>query len=442
MQFLRPGTVLRAFLLLTVMAAVLLPLGMSADAEESPVPLQPLLDQAQPGEILTLEPTTYSGPAVIDKPLTLQGKDVKIVNETSEPVLTLLSSGINLEGMNLVHLHRDPAIPAVLLQQISESRLSGLTIKTLGAGVNLRQAKDITLRDMTILGSQQPGSSRGNAMDLLDSSGITITGSDIQRMQDGIYVEGGSSLSLVDNEVSGSRYGFHLMFTKDLELLDNRGFGNITGAMVMSVRQASIQNNRFEKQSQNVNAQGLLLFEVYDSTIAGNIAEGNRVGFYIQGSENNRLLSNELRSNFIGIQMLSSADNVLHNNTLTANVVAAQAVDSSGNTSDGNYWDSAPTLDVDGSGFSGLPYSVNPFFLQISGPVPPFQLLFQSPGMPVLEQLFQSGAETWLRDAAPLLEPPASRNAEGEAETGVLLLSLLLLGVGSATILKFRRFSS
>ncbi|NMO94486.1 right-handed parallel beta-helix repeat-containing protein [Paenibacillus lemnae] len=439
MHILRSGTVFRAFFVFMITITVLFPIGVPAAAEEQPVPLQPLIDAAAPGDTLILEQRSYSGPAVIDKPLKILGNDGKIVNRSAQPALSLTAGQTQLDGFTVLQLHRDPLVPAIHITSPGSS-LSSLSIKTYGAGIYLREADDITLDSNTIVGSQKSGSTRGNALDLLDSSNITITGNSIARLQDGVYVEGGNSFTVQDNDVSWSRYGFHFMFTKNLDLSRNRSMSNVTGAMIMSVREAEITDNRFEEQNSSVNAQGLLLYDVSASYVARNSIQGNRVGIFVQQSSDNQLLSNEISSNFIGIQMLNAEGNMLRQNLFSANVVPAQAIDSSDNAADQNYWDSAQVLDLDGSGLSDLPYIVNPFFLQITRSTPQLQLLFHSPGLPLLEQLFPVDQERGLSDASPLLKPPelpADANSP-EAHKGVLPASLILLGITLISIFNFR----
>lgn len=437
-------TVLRAFFMLTVLILALPRLPGTARAEEPPpIPLQPLIDQAAPGDVLKLEEPSYSGPAVIDKPLTLVSKSGRIVNESSGPALTITADGVTAEGLMIVQLYRNASVPAVLVES-DDNRLRRLTIKTLGAGIQLREADGNLLQDLVVVGGRMAGRNpstvlRGNGIDLYESSRNTIAGNRIDLMQDGIYVEGGSSSTVRDNLVVRSRYGYHFMFTEKLLLRGNKGVSNVTGAMVMSVSDAEVLNNTLEKQSSNVNSQGLLLYDVRQSRVEGNTVQGNRVGLFVQQSEGNRLADNEIAGNFIGLQLLDSSGNRLAGNTFQANVVPAQSAGSSDNTADGNFWDSASVLDVNGDGFSDLPYEVNPFFLQVTESVPAFQLLFHSPGMPVLEELFHTDTGDWLKDAAPLLQPASKvQEAAGAADGGIAAVSSLLLAVSLFSIITFR----
>lgn len=434
-------TAFHIFLLLFLIFSIL-PLPGTARAEDKAIALQPLIDRTLPGEVLSLGSGTYSGPATIDKPLILKMEKGKIVNDSEQPALTLKSGGTTLDGLTVVHLYRNAAVPAILISS-SDNTMQSLTVKTLGGGIHLREAHDNILTNNIIVGGKMRSQDsatvlRGNGIDLYESDNNTIQGNTIDLMQDGIYVEFGKSSVVQENKVFRSRYGFHFMFTEDLLLSSNNGSMNVTGAMVMSVSSAVIKDNRFEKQSSNVNSQGLLLYDVKTSVIEGNEVQGNRVGLFIQQSVNNQLLRNKVTGNFIGLQMLDSNDNRLKLNTFLSNVVPAQSVNSPDNNADENYWDDAQVLDLSGTGLSDLPYEINPFFLQVTGSVPAFQLLFHSPGMPFLEQLFHTGTEGWLKDRSPLLKPVEVPAGVGVATDYYMAgLSALLLAVSVYSIYRF-----
>ncbi|SMF66074.1 nitrous oxidase accessory protein [Paenibacillus uliginis N3/975] len=429
-------------ILLLVLITAILPLIGTARAKEEVIALQPLIDKTPRGKVLHLGSGTYSGPVTIDKPLTLKMENGKIVNESEQPALTLKSGGITLDGLTVVHSYQNAAVPAVLVGS-SGNKLHSLTVETLGSGIHLRAAHNNVLTDNIIVGEKMRNRDpatvlRGNGIDLFESDDNTIRGNTIDLMQDGIYVESGKSLIVQENKVSRSRYGFHFMFTEDLLLSSNNGLMNVTGAMVMSVSNAKIRNNHFRKQNSNVHSQGLLLYDVNQSIIERNEVQGNRVGLFIQQSRDNQLTHNQVTSNFIGLQMLDSNDNRLSANTFLSNVVPAQSVNSPDNNVDGNYWDDAQVLDLIGSGFSDLPYEINPFFLKVTGTVPAFQLLFHSPGLPFLEELFHTGTEDWLKDMSPLLKPVEAPARDGiTANYKIAALSVLLLAISLYSIYRY-----
>ncbi len=65
-------------------------------------PLQPWLDTALPGARIRLPAGIYQGPAVISKPLTLEGDDQVIIDAGGHgTVLTIQADGVTLRGLTL-----------------------------------------------------------------------------------------------------------------------------------------------------------------------------------------------------------------------------------------------------------------------------------------------------------------------------------------------------
>lgn len=418
--------------------------GSAAAAPAGPIPLQPLIDATPAGQTLVLSgERPYAGPAVVSAAISIVSAEGAVVTNMDErPALTLAADGVVLEGVEVVDGRRDPKTPAVLIRS-DRNELRRVVVKTSGGGIFLRNADDNVIADSRIEGANagdrsEPYSKRGNGIDLLASSGNVIEGNTIVHVHDGVYVESGNETLVRGNRATDSRYGFHFMFSGKPELVGNVGEGNVTGGMVMGVESAVVTGNVFEKQTENVHSQGILLFDVHRSEVSGNRVAGNRVGFYIENSTENTLADNEIAQNFIGMQMIGSTGNELRSNVFVANVNQAQSTDSKDNSLAGNYWDDFQALDSDGDGYSDLSYEIDPFFLQITKDIDAFQIFFQTPGLPFLAQMFHADTADWLKDPSPLLRSPPTALVTSGAKTadsrrwtwlpgGVLLAGAILI---------------
>lgn len=397
-----------------VIAAIMFATG-NAYAVDQPtaISLQSLIDESAPGATIVLQAgRTYSGPASVNRTLTIEGEEgATILNRSDAPALTLKADGVTLRGFRIDDRQTDPKKSAVLVMSAG-NRIDDVEIVSQAGGIYLRGANGNVIENCRISGANpddpgEPYSKRGNGIDLLASSGNLIQGNELVHVHDGVYVESSNETRVLGNRAVDSRYGFHFMFSGKPELADNAGSGNVTGGMVMGVEEAIVRGNRFEKQTENVNSQGILLFDVHRSTIESNRVEGNRVGLYIEKSSGNLFRDNAVTSNFIGMQMIGSDGNTFKNGYFAANVIQAQATESRDNDVDGNYWDDFRGLDTDGDGYSDLSYGIDPFFLKLTEQVDAYQLFFQSPGLPFLQQLFRDNTENWLSDGRPLMSPPA-----------------------------------
>jgi nitrous oxidase accessory protein len=378
-------------------------------------PLQPLIDRAPAGGTLELPPGTYAGPVVVDKPLRLLGGGrVTIVNSSDRPAIELTADDSALDGMTIVDGQRRGDAAAVLVTG-SGNRLTDLQIETQATGILLRGAHRNELTRIRVdsgFSREQTANpyfymEQGNGIDLRGSHRNTIQESRISGKHDGIYLENSESNRVADNWVGWSRYGYHTMFCHATELIGNRGEANVTGAMVMGEKGTRVVGNIFTKQNENVNSQGLLLYEVQEGVVEGNHLEGNRVGLYVELTSGTRFTGNTVQYNFIGLQMKNAKHNEITRNQWISNVIQAESGQSEDNAVSGNYWDNFRGLDLQGEGRSSLPYRMSPLFFRLTRETPAFQLFFQSPGMMLLETVLQSDPGDWLTDDAPLMQPIA-----------------------------------
>lgn len=419
---------------LLLLMLFLLPIHESAVvAEDSGLSLQQRLDSAFKGETIRIPPGRYQGSFVIRKPLRLEAEgEVVLVADSAKPPLTIQTNGAVVKGLQLETAFAETEDSALWMEG-SGNEVSELNIRTSGTGVQLRNALENMLTGIGITrisGVNGGGEAqRGNGIDARESHGNFIRNCFVTNMFDGIYLENSDHNEVRESAVSMSRYGYHLMFSKGNRLVNNSGDRNVTGAMVMTSEDAVVTGNRWIKQSESVNSQGLLLYDVKGSRFAGNEVEGNRVGMYIELSDENELTDNVVRSNFIGIQIKHGSHNRIQENSFLSNVFQAEAQESSENQVSRNYWDAFKGLDTRGTGFSSIAFQVNPFYYTLTDETPAFQLFFQSPGLALLEQMMDSGlSEQSFTDTAPAMGPLHESVPVPLPGWGALVLSLLLAG--------------
>lgn len=433
------------------MVAVLLVIGVHCETRvissasfktEEGVSLQQLIDQARSGDTLLVPSGTFQGPITLDKPLNLKAEGtVVIMNRTNKPAVHIRAAGVHMQGMQIIQDADEKS--AAILVSAKETILDSLNIQTRSYGIMLRDADRNEIRNAKIQWMIKEGypavkmSDKRNGIDLYNSHDNRIVENEISSMNDGIYLESSHRSIVEKNRIDHSRYGIHCMYTDETAIRSNIGSFNITGAMVMGVKDAEVSGNTFVKQSENVNSQGLLLFDVQTSRIHGNKVEGNRVGMYIEQSQNNELWNNAVVQNFIGIQLLESEGNRFRSNNFIGNVIESAATDSKNNMMSANYWDAFRGIDLNGDGLSEMKYAMNPFFQRLTAKTPAFQLFFQSPGMSFLESLFTADQAGWAADDLPSMDNVQVNDvAHSDAsQAGTLGFSLILLVVSITTII-------
>ncbi|PWV89435.1 nitrous oxidase accessory protein [Paenibacillus cellulosilyticus] len=401
--------------------------------------IQQLIDEAKPGDTVTIAPGEYRGAITIDKSVTLVGEPgTVIVNDAAQPAVTITADGVSVSGITVEQRSMEESTAIELVA--SNTMLSNLDIHTHAFGIRLRKSNRNEIADNSIQwlgemsGQEVKMSAKRNGIDLYDSHDNVISGNRISSMNDGIYQESSHRNQVIGNRIDHSRYGIHCMYTEGTIVRGNAGNYNVTGAMVMGVTDAIVEDNSFTKQSENVNSQGLLLFDVHTSTIANNRVEGNRIGFYVEQSSKNDIRNNSIERNFVGIQFLESEGNELQANDFIANVINAEATDSPDNRLTANFWDNFSGIDADGNGRSDISYAINPFFQQLTHQTPAFQLFFQSPGMQFLETMMQSDRSSWTVDIEPLMMPAGQQAMAGKHNSYTFWVSLCLLLISTIII--------
>lgn len=327
---------------------------VSADISAGALPLQPIIDSAREGDLITLAPGTYSGPVRLDKQVTINGNGKAILLHTDkdeQAAVLIASDGVRLENLK-IQQNNDGEAAAVRVEA-DRVTLKGLVILSAGYGILLREADGGVISDNKISWfipkGEAPGT-RGNGIDLYNSHGAVIRGNNIAYLRDGIYLENSRNTVVDQNKLSYLRYGVHCMYINGSKVTTNTGEYNITGAMVMGVTDVVVSGNSFRKQSRNVHSQGILLYDVRNSEIMNNRVEGNRVGIYMQQSSDNKLQQNLVLRNYIGVLFENAEGNRFERNGFVANVIEAQATGSRDNEMNGNYWDAFGGLDLTGMG--------------------------------------------------------------------------------------------
>ena len=414
--------------------------GFAAGKEVS---LQTLIDQSAPNETLVIPAGTYEGPITVHKPLQLQVSGaVTLINQSEQPAIWITANDVRIDGLVIIDTSSSLKEAATILVEASNTVLSKLQLHTATEGIQLINANHNTIRDSSIVWdtANQPEvslSARRNGIDLYDSHDNLMIGNTITAMHDGIYLENSHRNRVEDNKVNQMRYGIHCMYTDGTLIRNNTGSLNITGAMVMAVHDVELSGNVFYKQSENVNSQGILLFDAHSSKFFDNKVVGNRVGLYIEQSSDNQVYQNEIVQNFIGIQFIEANGNELRDNFLSGNVIDAEARASENNTINGNYWEAFRGVDLDGDQRSDLKNAINPFFQTLTKARPAFQLFFQSPSLVFLEGLFQADQQMWLVDESPLMTPPTDsvNITSGSSKIGTAVLGICLILLSLTTLL-------
>jgi nitrous oxidase accessory protein len=405
--------------------------GKEVLAEES---LQAKIADTPVGGTLHIAKGVYQEPIILDKPIFVVAEDgVLFTSCSNEPIITIRGQNIGLKNIKIASCETDEA-PFSIQVSGNAHKLEDITISSSKLAIMVDNTHNSVFQNIKISGEKQE-----NAIEVWGSSNNTFEKILIDHVQDGFYAEDGSYNKFFRNTITDSRYGIHVMYSDYIVLEENVSKRNFTGVMIMQTANAFIANNTLVENNQNVNAQGLLLYDVHQSTITNNTISDNRVGLFIENSNHNKIEHNEVRTNYVGVQMSHVENNMIENNLFISNVTEGQAKNGKSNLIRNNFWDAAARLDTDGDGKSNLSYKVDPYFIALTKEVPEYQLFFQHPGMLLLQKMLKSPEHLLVSDTSPLMEIPLQNTTNMDIPSNftawlmsitMILASIFILYVG------------
>jgi nitrous oxidase accessory protein len=382
----------------TWLALLALLLGGAADAAVWQLapgePIQPAIDRAAAGDTITLARGHYRGGLRIDKPLTLRGFGRPTLDAGGKgDVIRITAPDVTVEGLILKNSGSDLGAQnaGVYIQPGADRavvRRCDLAYTLFG--VWIEAVEDVEIDDNLITGKRDYRSaSRGNGIQLYNTTGAKIRRNHISYVRDGIYVDVSHHAVFEGNRIHDVRYGTHYMNSNDNRWEDNESYHNRGGLALMMARRQIVRNNRAWGNSDH----GIMLRTLQDSVIEGNVVAGNQRGFFIYDAEFNELRGNLVADNVVGAHLWAgSKNNVVESNDFIGNreqVRYVAARDEPWGVEDGNYWSNYLGWDRNGDGRGDVPYEANDLVDRLSWQHPMMKLLLASPAVQTLRLIGQ-----------------------------------------------------
>ncbi|MEO6057391.1 MAG: nitrous oxide reductase family maturation protein NosD [Gemmatimonadales bacterium] len=333
-------------------------------APGSPVPtLTEALRLARAGDTVIVTAAVYHEPRIdVTVPVTILGQGEAVLDGGgTHEVLRLRADGVTVRGLTIRN------VGASFTEDRAGIRLEGVRACVIADnrlldtffGIYAARAADCVLSGNLIEAHASGQSAAGNGIHLFASDGFTVTGNRVQGHRDGLYLEFSRHATILGNESRGNlRYGLHFMFSDSCTYRRNTFAANASGVAVMYSRGLTMVDNRFE-DNRGPAAYGLLLKEIKDSRIAGNVLTRNTVGLFAEGVDRSAFEGNQFIRNGWAIRLMADAtDNQFRHNRFEGNSfdVATNSRASSPSTFAENYWDAYAGYDLDRDGYGDVPY--------------------------------------------------------------------------------------
>ena len=378
--------------------------------------VQQAVQLARPGDTVIVSEGVYTEPTiVIDRPLVIVGRGNAILDGArATHILRIAADDVTVRALafrnvQVSHVEDRAAIHA---GEVSRCRIENNSIADAFFGIYLARSRDCVISGNVLAG--RPARSEdgaGNGIHLWTAQDIEVSDNRITGHRDGIYLEFAHGVNARRNVSERNlRYGLHFMFSDDCAYDANTFRANQAGVAVMYTKRVTMTGNHFDG-NWGAAAYGLLLKEIYDSRISGNVFSHNSTALLADGATRLQARDNRFTDNGWAVKLMTSTEDAL----FTGNVFAGNSFDvatnSRGNSSTlrGNYWDSYEGYDLDRNGVGDVPHRPVRLFSLLVERSEPTMILLRSPLIALLdraERLIPSLTPETLMDTAPLMRRP------------------------------------
>ena len=390
---------------LTFLLATLLGMAQAAP------PLQPLIDATPAGGTLRPAPGIYAGPAVVAKPITLDGGGkATLAGNGRGTVLTLATSGATLRGLRLTGSgDSHDGIDAGLLVAGDDNLVEHNAIDDVLFGIHLRQGNRNRIRANRVTGRAAPRGARGDGLRLWNSRHNRIEGNAFRTVRDLTFANSPDN-RILGNTLADGRYGMQFIFSPRAIVENNRLADTDTGIAVLYSPDLVLRGNTIAHALDGGGA-GIAFKDSGNALVEGNeilhCAAGLSANAPLNAETALTVRGNRFAHNIVGMYFYGEqgghkiVDNRFENN-LTQVAVSAAGVGAA-NDWTGNLWSDYQGFDRDGDGIGDTPHEVWLYSDRIWMETPRAKFFANSPALlDLLERLAPFASPSLiLRDPAP-----------------------------------------
>lgn len=342
------------------------------------------LNAARDGDVIRIAAGTYKANNItIRKQVTLTGENYPVLDAGGkEECLTVLADHVTIQGIEFRNTARGSMrdFAGIRVFKVRHIQILNNRLKNTFFGIYLSDVDDARVAGNLLTGEAPDQTSSGNGIHLWRCSGITIHNNTISGHRDGIYFEFAKQGNIAHNtSTHNHRYGLHFMFSDGNVFTRNTFAWNGTGVAVMYSKNIDMLHNVF-RENWGSAAYGMLLKDINDSHIRGNLFEKNTAAMYFEGSNRVKTDSNRFIKNGWAIKLLASCQQ----DTFTANNFSGNTFDVSTNGTlylnyfTRNYWQKYEGYDINHDAVGDVPHRPVSLYCMMVEKMPYFILLLRS----------------------------------------------------------------
>ena len=388
-----------AIVLIWLAFSLVKPLAVTADEVViSAETLPSAIVKAQDGDTIIVRGGTYHGAIVIDKQLTLIGRDWPVLNgDNKGTVVQITGAGTVMRGFvvknsgdSLEQENTGVAVEAADVL-IENNRFEGTLF-----GIYLRHGHGTILRGNQISSKDLEVQRRGDPIRIWYSNDVLVENNVVTQGRD-VVLWYSERLTVRNNQVNDGRYGLHFMYCDDAIVEYNSLLDNSVGAFMMYSRRVTLRHNTIAR-NRGPSGYAIGLKDMDDIIVEENLFLDNRIGAHLDTSPREvdsigRFQGNVFAYNDIGVEMQPS----VRNNEFEANsfVENEEQVALSGSGTPGrnlwtvngrgNYWSDYAGYDADGNGHGDVEYKSERLFENLMAAEPSLRLFLYSPAVNAID---------------------------------------------------------
>ncbi|OHE07717.1 MAG: nitrous oxidase accessory protein [Sulfurimonas sp. RIFOXYD12_FULL_33_39] len=361
--------------------------------------LQKAIDDAPVGSILKLNAGTYEGNIVINKPITIIGKEDGVIIDGGNKgtVIAVNSSYVTLKNLKIINSgdRHETIDAAISLSDSKQCEVSNCIIDSCLFGIDLKMVQNSIISNNKITSKDFDLGLRGDGIRVWYSNDNIIKGNSLVKSRDMvIWYSHGNEIS--ENSGEYCRYSLHFMYAGKNIVKNNHYKYNSVGIFFMYSKD-TIATGNVIKSSLGATGMGIGLKEVTNFTIKDNTILYCAQGMYIDRSPfepdtNNWIEENKILYNSEALHFHSlSENNIIKNNKIMGNIEDVvndgRSSKTYNNEIEQNYWDNYEGFDKDGDNIGDTPHKVYQYADQLWVYNPDVKFFYGSPVISLLNFL-------------------------------------------------------
>ena len=381
--------------------------------------LQDAIDNAPEGSILKLPAGVYKGNIIINKPITIIGKEdgVVIDGEGKGTVIKITGSYVTLKNLKIINsgdLHHK-LDAAITLNNGKQCEISDCIIDDCLFGIDAQMITNSIISNNIITSKDVDLGLRGDGLRLWYSNDNLIKGNKLIKSRDMVVWYSHGNI-IEENYGEHCRYSLHFMYTGKNIVRNNKYKFNSVGIFFM-YSQDTIATGNLVQSSLGATGMGIGLKDVSNFTIEDNTIIYCAQGLYIDRSPfepdtNNWITNNKILYNAEALHFHSlSENNIIKKNVIMGNIedIVNDSRGSKTNENDivGNYWDNYEGFDKNNDNIGDTPHKVYQYADQLWVYNPDVKFFYGSPVISLLNFLAKLAPFTKpvfiMEDAKPLV---------------------------------------